>query len=86
MLYIDVTKVYQVVAHVVIAIHVCIKCKFQMFHTLICSIRMFLVFYFNVAKLDLDVAYTCMLQAYVSSVIRCFIWTLHMFAMVFKCF
>jgi hypothetical protein len=30
------------------------------------------VFYLNVAKLDLNVAYTCMLQAYVSSVFSCF--------------
>jgi hypothetical protein len=27
----------------------------------------------NVAKVDQDVRYTCMLQAYVSSVFRCFI-------------
>jgi len=31
------------------------------------------VFYLDVAKVDLDVAYTCMLQAYVSSVLSCFI-------------
>jgi hypothetical protein len=54
------------------------------------------VFYLDIAKVDLDVAYTCMLQAYVSSVFRCFvrmfasvssdfIRMLHMFAMVFKC-
>jgi hypothetical protein len=46
------------------------------------------VFYLNVAKVDLDVAYTCILQAYVSSVsgvsyvcCKCFIWMLHIFAM-----
>ena len=48
------------------------------------------VFYLNVAKVDLDVAYTCMLQAYVSSVsyvcCKCLIWMLHTFAMAFKCF
>jgi hypothetical protein len=51
-----------------------------------CSRRMLQVFY-------LDVAYTCMLLAYVSSVsgvsyvcCKCFIWMLHMFATVFKCF
>ena len=52
------------------------------------------VFYLDVAKVDLDVAYTCMLQAYVLSVFKCFIC---MFASVssgcciclqwfFKCF
>ena len=44
------------------------------------------VFYLDVAKVDLYVAYTCMLQVYVSSVsgvsyvcCKCFIWILHMF-------
>jgi hypothetical protein len=37
------------------------------------------VFYLDVAKVDLDVAYTCKLQAYVSSVFGCFI---RMFASV----
>ena len=32
MLYIDVAKVDQDVAHVVMAIYVCFKCMFQMFH------------------------------------------------------
>jgi hypothetical protein len=51
------------------------------------------MFHLDVAKVDLDVAYTCMLQAYVLSVtcvsyvcFNCFIWMLHMFAMAFKCF
>ena len=51
------------------------------------------VFYLDVAKVDLDVAYTCMLQAYVLSVFRCFICMfasvssmLYMFLLVFKCF
>ena len=53
------------------------------------------VFYLDVVKVDLDVAYTCMLQAYVSSVpgvlIRMFAsvssgWMLYIFVMVFKCF
>jgi hypothetical protein len=30
------------------------------------------VFVLDVAKVDLDVVYTCMLQVYVSSVFRCF--------------
>jgi hypothetical protein len=48
------------------------------------------VFYLDVSKVDLDVAYICMLQAYVSSVsgvsyvcCKCFIRMLHMFAMLF---
>jgi hypothetical protein len=44
----------------------------------------------SVAKVDLNVAYACMLQAYISSVsgvcCKCFIWMLHMFAMDFKHF
>jgi hypothetical protein len=44
---------------------------------------MFQVFHLNVAKVDMDVAYTCMLQKYVSSVscvcCKCFIWMLHVF-------
>jgi hypothetical protein len=52
------------VAHVVMAINVCFKCMFQMNAASV---------YLNVAKVDPHVVYTCMLQAYVSSVIRCFI-------------
>jgi hypothetical protein len=37
------------------------------------------VFCLVVAKIDLDVAYACMLQVYVSSVLRCFV---HIFASV----
>jgi hypothetical protein len=53
------------------------------------------LFHLDVAKVDvnLHVAYTYMLQAYVSSVSgvsyvcsRCFILMLYIFAMVFKCF
>jgi hypothetical protein len=44
---------------------------------------MLLVFYLNVTKIDLDVTYTCMLQAYVLSVIRYFIWTLHMVQLLY---
>jgi hypothetical protein len=74
MLYIDVAKVDQD-ADVVMAIHVCFKYS----KCFICSRRMLQVFYLDIAKVDLDVAYTCMLQAYVSSVFRCFI---RMFASV----
>jgi hypothetical protein len=51
-LYIDVAKVDQDVAHVVMAIHVCSK-------YFICSRRMLQVFYLDVAKIDLYFAYTC---------------------------
>jgi hypothetical protein len=48
------------------------------------------VFHLYVAKVDLDVSYTCMLQAYVLSVsyvcCKCFIWMLYTYAMTFKCF
>jgi hypothetical protein len=47
----------------------------------------------DVAKVYLDVAYTCMLQAYVSSILgvsyvcyECFIWMLHTFCNGYKCF
>jgi hypothetical protein len=73
LLYIDIAKVDWDVTHVVMGIYdissVCFKC-------FICSRCMLQVFY-------LDIAYTYMLQAYVSSVSRCFI---HMFASVsFEC-
>jgi hypothetical protein len=46
------------------------------------------MFYLDVAKVNLDVAYACMLQAYVSNVsyICCkyFIWMLHMFCNGYK--
>jgi hypothetical protein len=51
---------------------VCFKC-------FICSRRILQMICLDVAKVDLDVAYTCMLQEYVSSVFRCFI---RMFASV----
>jgi hypothetical protein len=50
--------------------------------------RMLQLSYLDVAKVDLYVAYISMLPAYVSSVsgvsyicCKCFMWTLHMFAM-----
>jgi hypothetical protein len=49
-------------------------------------------FYLNVAKVDLDVVYTYMLQTYLSNVLgisyvccECFIWMLRIFAMTFEC-
>jgi hypothetical protein len=61
--YIDLAKVVRDVAHVAMVFFssVCHKC-------FICFRRMLQVFHLNVAKVDLDVAYTCMLQAYISSV------------------
>jgi hypothetical protein len=57
---------------------------------------MFQVFHLDVAKIDLDVAYICMLQAYISSVLgvsyvclQVFLWMLQIFAKathMFKCF
>jgi hypothetical protein len=52
------------------------------------------VFYLDVEKVDLDIAYTSMLKTYVSSVFhmfhtyvsKCFIWMLHMFAMLSNVF
>jgi hypothetical protein len=47
------------------------------------------VFHLNVAKVDLDVAYTCMLQACFPGVsdvrYKCFIWILHMFCNDYNC-
>ena len=87
MLYIDVVKVDQDVAHVVVYIHVCFKCMFQIFHLFQTMLQ---VFCLDVAKVDLDVACICMLQAYVLSVsyvcLQVFIWMFHMFTMIFKCF
>jgi hypothetical protein len=71
--------------------HACCNGYARMFQVYICykcfiCIRCML-------QVDLDVAYKCMLRAYVSSVsdvsyvcCKCFIWILHMFAMVFKYF
>jgi hypothetical protein len=40
---------------------------------------MFQVFYLDVAKVDLDVAYTCIFQSYVFKCFRCFIHMLQVF-------
>jgi hypothetical protein len=43
----------------------------------------------DVAKMDLDVAYTCMFQVFFGILYVClqvFLWMLHMFAMIFKYF
>ena len=66
-LYIDVAKVDRDVAHVVMAIHVCFKCMFQIFHLFQTNVASVLS---RCCKSSLDVAYTCILQAHVSSVFR----------------
>jgi hypothetical protein len=65
--------------------NVCSKCFINFRRTL-------QVFYLDVAKVDLDVAYTCILQAYVSSVLgisdvccKCFIWMLQVFPLDVAC-
>ena len=91
-MYIDVAKVDQDIAHVVIAIHICFKVYVPNVSSVpdICCT----LFYLNVSKVDLDVAYTYMLQVYIfkcfqifhTYVWKYFILMLHMFAMVFKYF
>jgi hypothetical protein len=86
-LYIDVAKVDRDVAHVAMMFSsVCFKC-------FICFRRMLQVFHLDVVKVNLDFAYTCMLQAYVFSVsgvsyvcCKCFIWMLHMFCTGYNVF
>jgi hypothetical protein len=81
--YIDVAKVNRNVAHAAnMFSSVCPKC-------FICFTLQ--VFHLDVVKVDLDVAYICMLQAYVSSVsgilyigCKCFILILHMFCNYYK--
>ena len=61
---------YLDVAYFAMAIYACWKHMFNVANICFeCFRRMFQVFHLNVAKVDLDVAYTCMLQAYVSSVL-----------------
>jgi hypothetical protein len=76
---IDIAKVDQNVEHVAMTIHIffkCLRCMFQ-------------VFLLDAAKVDLNVAYTFMLQSYVSSdsyiYCKCFIWMLHMFYNGYTC-
>jgi hypothetical protein len=73
MLYIDIAKVDRNVAHVGIAIHVCFKCMFQTFHlvqTYDANVLSGCYIYMHVFS---ERTYTCMLQAHISSVFRCFI-------------
>jgi hypothetical protein len=87
----DVVKVDRDVAHVVMAIRVCFKCIFQMFHLFqtnvasvlfgCCKSRFECCIYMHVAS----ICFKCF-QVFHMYVCKCFIWMLHMFAMVFKCF
>ena len=65
MLYIDVPKVDRDVAHVVMAIHICFKCTFQMFYLLQTNVASILS--------GFRMLHIHALQTYVSSVLRCFI-------------
>jgi hypothetical protein len=93
-LYINVAKVDRDVAHYVMAIHYVSSVCSKYF---ICSKCMLQVFYLDVAIEDLDVVYICMLQTYVPSVFRCFIYIfasvsskccicLQLISNIFRCF
>jgi hypothetical protein len=88
-LYIDVVKVDRDAAHVVMDIHVCFKCMFEMFHLFqtnvvsvlfgCCKNRFECCIYMHVASL----CFKCF-QVFHMYVCKCFIWMLHMFVMIFK--
>jgi hypothetical protein len=83
-LYIDIAKVDRDVAYIVMAIHVCFKCMFQMFHlfqTYVASVLSGCCIYMHVTS----ICFKCS-KCFHTHVCKCFIWMLHMFAMVFKCF
>jgi hypothetical protein len=90
-LYVDVAKVDRDVAHVVMAIHVCFKCISKMFHLFQMNVAIGL---FGCCKsgsrcyIYMHVASICFkyFQVFHTYICKCFIWMLHMFAMVFKCF
>jgi hypothetical protein len=69
----DVTKVDQDVAYVAIVVYICCKGLLPMFHLFFPDACCNCVYY-------LDVAYVSHIRC------MCFIWMLHMIAMVFKCF
>ena len=88
---IDIAEVDRDVAHVRMAIHVCFKCMFQMFYLFqtnfanvlsrCCKNRSRCCIYMHVAS----ICFKCF-QVFHTYVCKCFIWMLHMFAMVLKCF
>jgi hypothetical protein len=91
MLYIDVAKVDRDVTHVVMAIHICFKCMFQMFHLLQTNVasvssgcyksRSGCCIYIHVVSIFFECFYVFHMY-----VCECFIWILHMFAMIFQMF
>ena len=86
MLYIDVVKVDCDIAHVVMAIHVCFKYMFQIFHLFQMNVASVLSgccksIYMHVAS----ICFKCF-QVFHTYVCERSIWMLHIFAMVFKCF
>ena len=72
--HLDVAKVYLICCND--NIHMVQVYVFKCFR---CLRRMFQLFLLNVAKVDLDVAYTCMLQEYIFKCFRCFICILQVF-------
>jgi hypothetical protein len=90
-LYVDVAKVDRDVAHGVMAIHVCFKCISKMFYLFQMNVAIGL---FGCCKsgsrcyIYMYVASICFkyFQVFHTYICKCFIWMLHMFAMVFKCF
>ena len=86
-LYVDVAKVDLDVAHVVMAMHVCFKCMFQIFHLFQANVASVLsgccksisgwCIYMYVAS----ICFKCF-QVFHTYVCECFIWMLHMFTSV----
>jgi hypothetical protein len=68
-LYIDVAKADRDAAHVVMAIHVCFKCMFQMFHLFLTNVASVL---FRCCK-SRSICCIYMYVTYFSNVFRCFI-------------
>jgi hypothetical protein len=81
MLYIDVAKIDRDVAHVVMAIHVCFKYMFHLFHANVASILFGYCIYMHVAS----ISFKCF-KVFHTYVCECFISMSYMLAMVFKCF
>jgi hypothetical protein len=90
-LYIDITKVDQDATYVVMAIHECFKCISQMFHLFQTNVANGLsgcckngsrcYIYMHIGS----ICFKCF-QEFHAYVCKCFIWILHMFAIIFKCF
>jgi hypothetical protein len=90
-LYIYIAKVDRDVTHVVMDIYICFKCIFHIFHMFqtnvalvlsgCCKNRSGCCIYMHVAS----ICFKCF-QVFHMYVYEYFIWMLHMFAMVFKCF